>query len=167
MKKLDLENLLKLEKQGWDCLTKSKGADFYGALMTNNALMILVNGMTLEYRTIVQSLNNAEPWDSYEIKDPRLLNINDNVATLIYSVTAKRGNSEFVALNSSTYSMVNGEIKLNLYQQTTITHQLKNFKTDKIKFENVKFQSMNNEEIPDPNVVYPIAGYHKKSSKLL
>ena len=84
--------------------------------------MILVNGMILECRTIVQSLNNAEPWDSYEIKDPRLLNINDNVATLIYSVTAKRGNSVFVALNSSTYSMVNGEIKVKLFQQTTITH---------------------------------------------
>lgn len=124
MTKLSLNTLLDLEKQGWESLTKSKGADFYGKIMTKEAVMILVNGMVLDYDTIAASLNDSEPWDAYEINQPKLLPISADTATLIYSATASREQDAeaFQALMASTYTLVDGEIKLALYQQTTITH---------------------------------------------
>lgn len=124
MKKLSLETLLELEKNGWDSLTKSEGGNFYGEIMTEGALMILVNGMILDYEMITSGLNDSEPWDSYEITQPRLLKISESTATLIYSANASRKNDAepFHAIMASTYTLVEGEIKLALYQQTTRTH---------------------------------------------
>ncbi len=124
MTELSLDTLLELEKQGWESLTKSKGADFYGELMTREAVMILVNGMILDYDTITASLNDSEPWDTYEINQPRLLPLSADTATLIYSATASRENDmeAFQAIMASTYTLVEGEIKLALYQQTSVTH---------------------------------------------
>lgn len=124
MTKLSLDTLLQLEKEGWKSLTKSTGADFYGEIMTKDALMILVNGMILDYEAISTSLNASEPWDTYEIKQPKLLSISADTATLIYSANASRENESepFQAIMASTYTLVEGEIKLALYQQTTITH---------------------------------------------
>lgn len=124
MTKLSLDTLLQLEKQGWESLTKSQGADFYGEIMTRDAVMILVNGMIFDYDTITASLNASEPWDTYEIKQPKLLPISADTATLIYSANASRENDSkpFQATMASTYTLVEGEIKLALYQQTTITH---------------------------------------------
>lgn len=118
MTKLSLDTLLQLEKQGWESLTKSQGADFYGEIMIKDAVMIL------DYDTITASLNASEPWDTYEIKQPKLLPISADTATLIYSANASRENNSepFQATMASTYTLVEGEIKLALYQQTTITH---------------------------------------------
>lgn len=118
MTKLSLDTLLQLEKQGWESLTKSQGADFYGEIMIKDAVMIL------DYDTITASLNASEPWDTYEIKQPKLLPISADTATLIYSANASRENNSepFQATMASTCTLVEGEIKLALYQQTTITH---------------------------------------------
>lgn len=124
MTTLSLDILLELEEQGWDSLTQSQGGNFYGEIMTPDALMILVNGMILDYETIKSDLNNSEPWDSYEITHPQLLNISKNTATLIYSASAsrKKDDKPFQAIMASTYTLVEDEIKLALYQQTTKTH---------------------------------------------
>lgn len=124
MTKLSLDTLLELEVRGWESLTKSKGGDFYGEIMTTDAVMILVNGMILDYEMIISSLNDSELWDFYEITQPRLLNITEDTATLIYSAKASRKNDiePFHAIMASTYTLVESEIKLALYQQTTVTH---------------------------------------------
>jgi hypothetical protein len=124
MDALDLRRLMDLERQGWDSLSRSTGGDFYGRLMTPDAVMVLVNGMVLERGTIASTLNDSPPWGSYELTEERLVQVSGDAAAVVYKASASRdGQAEpFVALMSSTYRMVDGEPRLVLYQQTTITH---------------------------------------------
>ncbi len=123
MSALDLPQLINLERQGWDSLTRSKGGDFYGQLMTPDAVMVLANGMVLDRDTIANSLNDSPPWASYELSEERLVKVGADAAALVYKASASRdGQSEtFVALMSSVYRMIDGELRLALYQQTTIS----------------------------------------------
>jgi len=119
-----LDELVALERRGWDSLCQSRGGDFYGALMTADAVMVLVNGMTLDRETIRASLDDAPPWESYEITEPRLLPIADGASALVYRARAERTGDDkpFEALMSSVYADVGGQPRLVLYQQTTVTH---------------------------------------------
>lgn len=113
-----------LERQGWDSPCRSSGGDFYGQLMTPEAVMVLVNGVVLDRDIIARSLNDSPPWTSYELTEERLVEIGGNAAAVVYKASASReGQPEpFVALMSSVYRIVDGAPRLALYQQTTITH---------------------------------------------
>ena len=121
---LDLPHLLALEHRGWDALCRSEGGTYYGELMTPDGVMILVNGMVLGRDEIAGSLNQAPPWASYTLTDARVVPAGAETAALVYRATAARkGQDEpFSALMSSVYCMVQGQTRLALYQQTTVTH---------------------------------------------
>ena len=123
MSALTLDSLLALEYEGWQSLCESQGGAFYGAMMSADAVMILVNGMVLYRDAVVASLNDAPRWDSFEIREPSLVDLGDKAAALVYRARAVRGDDEpFVALMTTTYRLISGEPKLALYQQTTIPH---------------------------------------------
>jgi hypothetical protein len=119
---LDLEQLVELERSGWDSLCRSTGGDFYGRLMTADAVMVLVNGMVLGRDVIARTLNDSPPWASYELTDARLVAVGGDAAALVYRASATRPGQEhrFQALMSSVYRLVEGEPRLALYQQTAI-----------------------------------------------
>lgn len=119
-----LDRLLEQERRGWDSLCESRGGRFYGDLMTEQAVMVLVNGMVLDRETIAASLDDSPPWSAYELDDARLLPTGTDSAALLYRATASRaGDPEpFLALMSSHYRMLDGRLRMTLYQQTTITH---------------------------------------------
>lgn len=121
---LDLPHLLALEHRGWDALCRSGGGTFYGGLMTPDGVMVLVNGMVLGRDEIADSLNHAPPWASYTLTDARVVPAGAETAALVYRATATRtGQDEpFTALMSSIYCIIQGQARLALYQQTTITH---------------------------------------------
>jgi hypothetical protein len=125
MKALGLTQLMDLERRGWDSLTRSAGGDFYGRLMTPDAVMVLVNGMVLDRATIASSLNDAPPWASYELREERRVEVGADAAALVYLARASRaGQTEsFDALMSSVYRMVDDRPRLVLYQQTAVTHR--------------------------------------------
>ncbi len=123
MSALTIERLLKLEHAGWASLCEGRGGTFYGELMTADALMVLVNGMTMDRSTVAASLDGSPAWDSYEISDLRHVDLGDGAAALVYRAEAVRdGEEPFVALMSSTYRIVDGEPRLALYQQTPVPH---------------------------------------------
>ena len=124
MSELTLDELFALEHRGWDSLREATGGDFYGDLMTAEAVMILVNGMVLDRAMIAASLNDSPPWDSYTLTEPRFVPLGADVAALVYRASASREGQRapFVALMTSTYRLVAGRPRLALYQQTTITH---------------------------------------------
>jgi hypothetical protein len=124
MDALDLTHLMALEHKGWDSLTRSTGGDFYGQLMSPDGVMVLVNGMVLDRDTIENSLNDSPAWASYELSEERWVEVGVDAAAVVYRAKASRdGQTErFVALMSSVYRIVDGEPRLALYQQTTITH---------------------------------------------
>lgn len=122
MGKLTLEGLLALERAGWHALCESAGSDFYGSLMSEDALMVLVNGTVLDRDAVVSSLRDAPAWDNFDIEEPRVVSISDDAAVLVYRATATRGQEPpFRALMSSVYTVSEDEVHLVLYQQTAAT----------------------------------------------
>ena len=120
---LTVDDLLELERRGWDALCRADGGSFYGRIMTPDAVMVLVNGMILDVQAVVESLNASPPWASYSIDDVRLVPTGDASAALLYRATAVRAGQDepFVALMTSHYRLVDGEPALTLYQQTPIS----------------------------------------------
>ncbi|NUL45993.1 hypothetical protein F7P69_12430 [Cellulosimicrobium funkei] len=52
MATVTLNDLLPLEHRGWNALCSARGGTFYGELMTDDAVMVLVNGMVLARDTV-------------------------------------------------------------------------------------------------------------------
>ena len=120
---LTLDALRALEHRGWESLTRHDGGRFYGALMTADAVMILVNGTVLDRNTIAATLDDSPAWSTFTLEDARLVPTGEDSAALVYRATAARdGEEPFVALMSSHYTLVDGRPALTLYQQTTVTH---------------------------------------------
>ncbi len=120
-----LDELLDLEHQGWKSLCTSTGADFYGQIMTSDAVMVLAHGQVFDRQAVIDSLNEAPPWRSYDITDERVIVLSDDQAILVYTGRAYRGEDEpaFVALMSSVYTRQDGNWRLALYQQTPVPAQ--------------------------------------------
>jgi hypothetical protein len=111
--------LERLERQGWDSLCDGTGSEFYGAMMTEDALMVLANGMTMDRDEVVEALSSAPTWDRYELADLRLVPIAGDAAALTYVGTAHRPSGPpVVAVMSSVYRRDLEGWKLALYQQT-------------------------------------------------
>lgn len=121
---LTLDALFALEHRGWESLTRNQGGTFYGALMTAEAVMILVNGMVLDRETIAASLNESPAWATFTLEGACCVPTGEGSAALVYRATATRvGQGDpFVALMSSHYTLVEGAPRLTLYQQTTVAH---------------------------------------------
>lgn len=122
MTQRSLEALLQLEHQGWDALCSNRGGVFYGDLMTDDAVMVLVNGMVLDRDTVAATLDESPPWADYSIAEPRRVDLGADAAALVYRARAERDGTEFTALMTSVYREVDGRLRLALYQQTTVTH---------------------------------------------
>ena len=123
MSAMQIEELLALERPGWDSLCSSSGADFFGKLKARDAVTILSHGFILGREAVRAALRDAVPWDCYAISEPRPIALGDDTATLIYRARAQRGQKPpFTALMSSTYRSVNGRVCLVIYQQTPVSH---------------------------------------------
>lgn len=112
--------LLDLERHGWDSLCNSTGAQFYGDLMTDDAIMVLANGAVMDRDAVVASLEHAPPWQSYDIEDVRLVDAGADAAAIVYVGTGYRDGDQpaFVGVMSSVYVRQDGRWRLALYQQT-------------------------------------------------
>lgn len=120
-----LDELLDLEHQGWKSLCNSTGADFYGQIMTSDGVMVLAHGQVFDRQAVIDSLNEAPPWRTYDITDERLIALSDDHAILVYTGRAYRDEDEpaFTALMSSVYTRHNDTWRLALYQQTPVPAQ--------------------------------------------
>ncbi|MGI8535030.1 MAG: nuclear transport factor 2 family protein [Mycobacteriales bacterium] len=116
------ETLLELERRGWDSLCNSTGGNFYGSLMTADAVMVLANGAVMDREAVVESLEYAPPWRTYSIDDARLIRSGPGSAALVYRGTAYRETDEpaFTGMMSSVYQESADGWRLALYQQTPI-----------------------------------------------
>ncbi|MDO5496054.1 MAG: nuclear transport factor 2 family protein [bacterium] len=121
MEHLSLETLIAVERQGWDSLCNSTGAEHYGRLMTPDGLMILSNGLVMDRETVMASLSEAQPWESYEFSEERVVSVGEGATALVFRAVATRAGEEpFEALMSSTYVLEGGEPRLALYTQTPV-----------------------------------------------
>lgn len=114
-----IEELLTLERAGWDALCSRSGAGFYGDLMTDDGVMVLADGSVFDRPTVVASLDGAPPWDDYAIDEPRLVRVGAEAA-LVYSARARRGDLTFTARMTSVYVHEGDRWRMALYQQTPL-----------------------------------------------
>ena len=114
------DELLELEHAGWKSLCDGSGDTFYGGVMTDDAVMVLANGMVMDRDTVTSALGESPPWARYEIDDVRLIEIGQDTAALVYTGTGWRDGSEdpFVGAMSSVYHRTGDGWKLALYQQS-------------------------------------------------
>ena len=114
------DELLEVERAGWNSLCDSTGAEFYGGVMLPDAVMVLANGMVMDRQTVVDALAKSPPWRAYEIDDVRLISVDADTAALVYTGIAYRDGDApaFTGAMASVYHRVDGDWKLALYQQT-------------------------------------------------
>jgi len=70
-----LQQLLELEHSGWQSLCDGSGSDFYAGLMSDEALMILADRVTMTRDEVAEALRYAPPWASFIIEDPHVLSV--------------------------------------------------------------------------------------------
>lgn len=115
------DELVDLEHDGWRSLCDGTGGVFYGDIMTAEGVMILAHGFALTRAEVVSSLADAPPWERYEIDSPRVIQLAENAASVVYTGRGFRhGEPPFVALMSSTYVRAEDRWRLAIYQQTPI-----------------------------------------------
>jgi hypothetical protein len=114
------DELLEIEHAGWKSLCDGSGDTFYGGVMTDDAVMVLANGMVMDRDTVTSALGESPPWARYQIDDVRLIEIGQDAAALVYTGTGWRDGSEdpFVGAMSSVYHRSADGWKLKLYQQS-------------------------------------------------
>lgn len=120
-----LDELLDIERAGWQALCESTGDRFYDDLMTEDAVMVLANGAVMDRSAVVAALGQAPPWRSFELSDPRVIPAGPDTAALVYIGTASRDGADgpFVGAMSSVYHRTASGWRLVLYQQTVVTRQ--------------------------------------------
>ena len=116
------DELVDLERQGWDALCDGSGAEFYGRVMTPAGVMVMANGAVLDREAVVEALRQSPAWASYEIDDVRMVPVTDGAAALVYRGTGHRDGDgdSFVGLMTSTYVRDGDAWRLALYQQTPV-----------------------------------------------
>ncbi len=118
-----MQYLIELEEQGWQALSTEgdAGKEFYSSVLSNDALMLFPGGMLIDGKEKILESLAAQPWKSYQIDNPRVISLSENIGVLVYRVTAQRESSDpYVALISSTYVLSDGTWKLVLHQQTPV-----------------------------------------------
>lgn len=116
-----LTELLAIEHDGWRSLCDGTGDRFYADLMTEDGVMVLAHGQTMDRSEVAVSLAQAPPWHTYAITQERLIPLGSDAAVLLYSATATRGDEPpFTALMTSVYVRRGAGWALACYQQTPV-----------------------------------------------
>ena len=118
-----MKDLIELEEGGWQALSSEvdAGRQFYSAVLRDDAIMLFPGGMILDGKQRILDSLSSQPWKSFQIEDPIVHLLSEDVGTLVYRVTAQREESNpYKALISSTYARTDGKWKLVVHQQTPV-----------------------------------------------
>jgi hypothetical protein len=110
--------LLDLEEQGRQALLSGGAARFYKKRLTEDALMV-VPGMIVDRATFLAALGDEPAWASFEICEPRVVELTSNCAVVLYRAVGKRpGQPTYTAWMSNTYVRKGSSWLLAYHQQT-------------------------------------------------
>ncbi len=116
-----MDDLVELERRGWESLCDGTGAEFYGDLMTEDGTMVLAGGMVMSRGQVIESLRGAPSWEAYDIDEPRTVEVGEDSTALVYTGTGYRdGRKAFTGVMTSVYVRDDDRWRLALYQQTPL-----------------------------------------------
>ena len=111
-------NLVELEREGWEALSSGRGGEYYREHLADTALMAFSFGVMTRDQAIA-AMESAPPWASFEMKDPRVVELTEDSGVVVYAVEARReGQEPYSAVVSSTFVRQDGAWKLAFHQQT-------------------------------------------------
>lgn len=113
------EELLQLERDGWQAISDHRGADFYSSHLTEDALMVLPGDLVMDRQTALDSIDGPATWEWFRLENERVVGLGEEAAALTYRVTAKRPDDEpYSALITSTYVRQGNSWLMAMHQQT-------------------------------------------------
>jgi predicted GH43/DUF377 family glycosyl hydrolase len=114
-----LDELLVLEEGFWRA---AGDRDAYAAHLGGDAVHVFPGwGATTDNERVLQAVETVEPWETFSIDDPRLVEVGEGAAALVYTAHARRaGQDEYVAAMTSVYRRADGGWELVIHQQTPI-----------------------------------------------
>ena len=112
------QELIQLERRGWEALCSHDAAIYYRQHLTEDALMAFPFGI-MGRDEALNAMATAEPWSRYDMENPRVIPLGPDSGVVVYAVTAQReGQEPFSAVLSSTFARRDGEWKLAFHQQS-------------------------------------------------
>jgi hypothetical protein len=115
------EQLIALERRGWEALVSGNGGAYYREHLTANALMAFPFGV-LDRETTIQAMESAPPWERFELRDPQVVELGEDSGVVVYHVVAQRPAEEpYSAVVSSTFVRDGDDWKLAFHQQSPPT----------------------------------------------
>jgi hypothetical protein len=117
------EELLAQEDEGWRALSSDGGgaAAFYGRVLDDRIAMLLPGGLKIDDRNKAIEMMSGQPWDWYRIEDGRVMSLTDDVAVVLYTAAAQRGDDPvYSAQMASTWVRRDGAWRLAIHLQTPI-----------------------------------------------
>jgi hypothetical protein len=112
------DELLALEREGWEALTTGGGADYYRAHLAEQAWMAFPFGV-LEREAAIEAMAAAPPWERFEITEPHAVALGEDAGVLVYRVVARRAGGEpYRAVIASTFVREDGAWRLAFHQQS-------------------------------------------------
>lgn len=113
-----VDELVELERRGWEALAAGGGKAFYSEHMDEAGLMILP-GFVASKSEAVDAIDDSRPWTRYRLSDWRTTPAGKDAGLVTYRAVAQRGTEpEYRALMSSVYVRRPEGWRLLLHQQT-------------------------------------------------
>lgn len=111
-----INELVELEDGFWDAAGTPR---FYDDNFAEDGVIALPMGIMAKSE-VMEAMEAAEPWSEHDMRSPRVIEINRDVAALVYRASARRvgQESDYEAVISSVYARRDGAWKLILHQQT-------------------------------------------------
>lgn len=112
------QELVELEREGWEALAAGRGAEYYREHLADNALMAFPFGV-MSRDAAIDAMAAAPPWSTFSIDDAQVVALTDDSGVVVYRATAQRaGQQPYSAVISSTFVRRDGAWKLAFHQQT-------------------------------------------------
>jgi hypothetical protein len=112
------DELVALEREGWEALASGRGGDYYREHLAADALMAFSFGV-MSRDAAIEAMESAPPWSEFEIEDAQVVALTADSGVVVYRATARRAGQEpYRATISSTFVRRDGAWKLAFHQQT-------------------------------------------------
>lgn len=120
MRKQEKQQLIALERAGWEALTAGRAREFYDEVLAHDAVMVFPFGV-MERADAIDSMAESRRWQSFEMDNVTVHDIGAGLAVVAYRVVAHRDDEPpFEAMLASTYVRARRGWRMMMHQQSPL-----------------------------------------------